>query len=114
MARRKNGRQSARPRVPSHTARAILCVLLIAIAILLTLAPFGAAGAAGADAYTGLLYLLGLGYFIVPLLFLILGLAALREEHSGFTGVKLLGSLLFLVAGLGFVDIVSGQGGLIG
>src|SRR5579872_5991100 len=117
MARKKNGRNGnikSAASLPGHTKRAIICVLLIAVGVFLTLAAFGAAGIAGSSAYHLLQYLLGYGYFIVPLLFLLLGVAALREESSGFTPLKLASSALFLVAGLGFVDVVSGKGGLVG
>ena len=100
--------------IPSHTKRAIAAVLLCVVGLFLTLAAFGAAGIAGIDAYRLFAYLLGAGYFLVPLLFFILAGSTLREETSGFTMVKMLASAIFIFAGLGFVSIVAGKGGLVG
>src|SRR3989344_3167865 len=97
MARKKNGNRGlALGTIPSKTKRAIVSILLIVVGAFMTLAAFGAAGIAGSDAYHLFAYLLGYGYFIVPLLFFILGGAALREESSGFTPLKIAASLLFL------------------
>ncbi len=100
--------------VPSHTFKSIAAVLLIIVGAVLTLAGFGAAGPAGSDAYILIGRLLGVGYFLVPVLFFMLGGAALREERPAFNPLKLGSSALFLVAGLGFIHLVSGRGGLFG
>ncbi len=100
--------------VPSETKRAIAVVLLIIVGLFLTLAGFGAAGPIGSDAYILFKSLLGVGYFLVPLLFFVLAGTALRESQPGFPPLKLFASALFLVTGLGFVDVVFGAGGLAG
>ncbi len=115
MARKKNGKNGSSAIVlPNHTRRAIASIFFFVIGVFLTLAAFGSAGVAGSDAYRLLNYLLGFGYFVVPLLFIVLGGAALREESSNPTALKTAASALFLVSGLGFVDMVSGHGGLLG
>ena len=116
MARKKNTRNEPQKqaRLPSHTKRSIVCVSLIVIGVLLTLAAFGTAGPGGNWLYAQLEWLLGYGYFIVPLLFLVLGVAALQEESPGFTALRIISSILFVVSGLGFVDMVSGHGGFLG
>ncbi len=100
--------------VPAHTFKAVAAVLLIIVGAVLTLAGFGAAGPAGSDAYILIGRLLGAGYFLVPILFFMLGGAALREERPTFNPLKLISSALFLITGLGFIQIVSGRGGLFG
>ena len=115
---KKNGKQSGGTgllkSVPGETLKAIVAVLLIIVGAVLTLAGFGAAGPAGTDAYVLFGNLLGVGYFLVPILFFMLGGAALREERPAFSPLKLVSSVLFLVTGLGFIQIVSGKGGLFG
>ena len=114
---KKNGKSSGRnplASVPKDTFKAIVAVLLIIVGAVLTLAGFGAAGPAGSDAYILIGRLLGAGYFLVPILFFMLGAAALREERPAFNPLKLMSSALFLVTGLGFIHIVSGKGGLFG
>jgi len=109
-----NGRESLLKSVPADTFKAVAAVLLIIVGAVLALAGFGAAGPAGADAYILFGNLLGVGYFLVPILFFMLGAAALREERPAFSLLKLVSSVLFLVAGLGFIHITSGQGGIFG
>ena len=111
---RKNNKQKERSKLPSATKRAIVVVLLFVLGIFLTLAAFGAAGIAGSDAYRLFAYLLGVGYFLLPILFFVLAGTALKEEATGFTPLKIGASLLFIFAGLGFIDIVAGKGGLVG
>lgn len=114
---KKNGKSSGKnplASVPSHTFKSVAAVLLIIVGAVLTLAGFGAAGPAGSDAYILFGTLLGVGYFLVPVLFFMLGGAALREERPTFNPLKLISSLLFLITGLGFIQLVSGKGGLFG
>jgi S-DNA-T family DNA segregation ATPase FtsK/SpoIIIE len=115
---KKNGKSSSGKNplasVPADTFKAIAAVLLIIVGAVLTLAGFGAAGPAGSDAYILFGNLLGAGYFLVPILFFMLGGAALREERPAFNPIKLVSSVFFLITGLGFIEIVSGRGGLFG
>lgn len=116
MAKKNSKPQHANAlaRVPAETYRAVAAVLLIIAGAVLTLAGFGAAGPAGSDAYILFGNLLGVGYFLVPLLFFMLGGVALRQERPAFNPLKLVASLLFFVTGLGFIQLVSGRGGMFG
>ncbi|MSR70545.1 DNA translocase FtsK [Candidatus Kaiserbacteria bacterium] len=114
---RKNGKKdggSPFTAIPHDTRRAIIVVILVIAGLFLTLAAFDAAGIAGSDAYRLFAALLGVGYFLLPLLLFVLAGNALRAEQKGFTAVKLISSGLFFVAGLGFIQVVSGRGGLLG
>ncbi|MBI2004565.1 DNA translocase FtsK [Patescibacteria group bacterium] len=118
MTRKKNGKNNREYHLlhslPDHTKKAIIVVVLVILGIFLTLAAFGGAGVAGGDAYRFLASLLGVGYFLLPLLFFLLAGGALREEWIGFTPLKLIASGIFIVAGLGFISSASGRGGLLG
>src|SRR3990167_8844785 len=116
MARKngKNGGDNPFSAIPHDTRRAIIVVLLVVAGLFLTLAAFDAAGIAGSDAYRLFASLLGVGYFLLPLLFFVLAGNALRTEQQGLTAVKLIASGLFFVAGLGFIQVVSHRGGLLG
>jgi len=115
---RKNGKRSRDESVdlhiPDETKRAVGAVLLVLVGLFLMLAAFGAAGIAGTTAYSYLKYLLGIGYFILPLLAFMLAWTALREERGGFTAVKIVSSAIFAVTALGFTALVSSDGGLLG
>ncbi len=108
----KNG--GALRSVPSETKRTIVAIVLLILGIIFVLAFFGAAGNGGSDLYRLFNYLLGVGYFLLPVLFFILAWSTLREESAGFHPLKLLASAIFIFAGLGFVDTLSGRGGLVG
>lgn len=116
----KNGRKNNKSslgtslHIPEETKRAIIAVILIIAGIFLSLAAFGIAGIAGSDTYRLFAYLLGVGYFLLPVLFFILAGTALRETSSGFTPVKIISSAIFIFTGLGFIAVVSGRGGVVG
>lgn len=100
--------------IPAETQRAIIAVTLIIAGIILTLAGFGVAGPRGNDIQTLLGNLLGVGYFLLPIVFFMLAGNALREESTGFTPLKIISASFFVISGLGFIAIVSTKGGLIG
>lgn len=116
MAKKQSKSGSINPLrgVPSHTKRAIVSVVLGVLGALFVLAYFGAAGNGGSDLFHLFDYLLGVGYFLLPILFFILAWSALREESEGLHPLKLLASAVFVFAGLGFVEILSDKGGLVG
>ncbi len=101
--------------LPGGTKRAIIAVVFVIVGVFLSLAAFDGAGVAGSDAYNLFAYLLGIGYFLLPVLAFVLAAAALREQEAeGIPVLKIVASVIFLFAGLGFVTIVSGKGGLVG
>jgi S-DNA-T family DNA segregation ATPase FtsK/SpoIIIE len=100
--------------LPTQTKRAIVVVLFAIVGIFLVLAAFDGAGIIGADAYHFFAYLLGVGYFLLPVVFFVLAGTALRQQESTFSVLKGIASGIFFLAGLGFVAIVSNDGGFIG
>lgn len=112
---RKNGKNSQpHSSIPSHTRRSIYVVLFAIIGLFLTLAAFNAAGSAGSDVHRLFGSLLGIGYFLLPLLFFMLAGNALREERPGMSYMKFFSSVFFFVSGLGFISAVSGSAGYLG
>ncbi len=118
MARKngKHSKESVNPlrTLPTETKRTIAAILLFILGLIFVLAYFGVAGNGGSDLYWLFDYLLGIGYFLLPLVLFILGWSMLREESVGFNPLKIISSVVFVLAGLGFVDVVSGHGGLVG
>lgn len=117
MARRK--RETRRwfkglTAIPTGTKRGIGATLLFLLGILLLLAAIGAAGVVGEDLYRMFSSLLGVGYFLLPLLAMTLGTLILRDGEHSLPLIKGLASLLFFVTGLALVDIATGKGGLLG
>ncbi len=119
MARKSSKRESRfnpLASLPTDTKKSVIVVLFIIVGMFLTLAAFGYAGVVGTDAYQFFVYLLGVGYFLLPLLFFLLAGNMFRAEDSasGLSPFKIIASAVFIFAGLGFVTIVSGDGGLVG
>lgn len=118
MARKnsKHERISRNPiaTLPDQTKKSIVIVLLFIIGSFLTLAAFGIAGLIGQETFEFFTSLLGVGYFLFPAVLFILAGSALKKEWGGLTLTKIAASVFFIAAGLGFVALVSGKGGLVG
>ena len=74
------------------------------------------AGRAGAIIYKVLEYLLGVGYALLPALFILLGCSFLNSKTPNIGWTRTLSAFLFLLSGLGIIDIASGKhsGGFLG
>lgn len=95
-----------------HTVGAIL---FFVIGIFFSVAPFGKAGMLGQSVYGGFEYLLGVGYFALPLLLFLLGVSFFRESRPNIAMTASVGAFFFLFSVLGLVDIFSaGAGGTLG
>lgn len=100
--------------LPTETKQGILVVALITVGLFLVLAAFGIAGEAGSEAYAFFFSLLGFGYFLLPAVFFVLAGNALRPEVATFTPFKIIASVAFVIAGLGFMSLVGDGGGFVG
>ena len=117
MAKKKASKQSESgplTSIPAHTKRAIAAVIFFVIAILLALSAGGAAGVAGERLFSGLSYVLGVGYFLLPLLSLILGITLAKDREAPFPILKAIASGIFFVSALAFVELISHEGGALG
>ena len=109
----KNIRSAIHP----ETEKSILAVIFIGIAAILILASFHNAGPAGESIFGILSKLFGLGYYLFPTIFMIMAGAFLsgREQQEKGFGMTFFGATLFIMSGLGLIDILyEGKGGLIG
>jgi len=84
------------------------------LSVVLIVASFGQAGPVGDLVFKGLSVLLGIGYYLVPLLLFILCISFFYNIERNFSGIKLFGSLLFLVSGLATLQLLFANGGVIG
>lgn len=100
----------------SETKRAVAAVLSFALAIFFILAKFGIGGPVGKVAYQILDKLFGLGFYLIPLLLILLGIILLRSIKIGLVATKIISGFLFLIALLGMSSIIGQEktGGLIG
>ncbi len=99
-----------------ETRHSVIAILFFVIGIFFSIAPFGKAGLVGSSIYSGFEYLLGVGYFILPLLLFLLGVSFFRASRPNLAMTASIGAFLFLFSTLGLVNIFSGNnaGGLLG
>ncbi len=99
-----------------ETKHTIWAVLFFVLALVLFMASFGIAGVAGDFFYSILHYLLGVGYILLPTLFLLLGSSFLNSNVPNIGWNRAISSTLFLLSGLAMIDIASGTdaGGFLG
>ncbi len=100
--------------VSGETANTILGIFAIVVSIFLLLGAFGLAGRVGTLTFHGLSYLSGVGYYLLPIVFLMLAVSLLHERESEFALPQVIGSALLFISGLGLVNLFSNQGGVIG
>ncbi len=99
----------------TETVSWIFAVSLFVAFVIFGLAPFGMAGGIGNKLYSILTILFGLGYFLLPLLFLLLSISFAKNLKHSFGTIKALGAVLFLSGSLALLDLAfSNEGGLIG
>ncbi|MFA6364991.1 MAG: DNA translocase FtsK [Candidatus Paceibacterota bacterium] len=93
----------------------VIATILFSLALIFLLAGFGQAGPLGELIYNSFFKLFGWGYYLLPIVSVLLGFSFLAPDPSAFFGITLIGGGLFVLSGLGFMDVVSeGSGGLLG
>jgi len=113
--KKKKERTSIFSDLKDETKHGVLSIVFFALAVLFVLAPFGKAGLVGEKIFNGLDLLLGFGYFILPLLSILLSIGFLRESRPNFALPKTIGAILFFLSSLGLLDLVgNGTAGFIG
>src|ERR1035437_7826021 len=117
MAKKKNSKDrkesgsSFVKELKTETLQAVLAIVFLVAGILTGLARYDKAGPVGVIFYRYAGDLFGIGYFLLPLICIILAIAFLRGIRQRFTVWKLVGGLLFLLSGLGLVDLLFTKNG---
>jgi len=109
--------------ISNETIQAILGICFFVIALIALLAAFhysdgrNFAGTLGEFGFTFFSRLFGVGYFLIPLSFALLGISFFRGLKKRFELSKTIGAVLFFVSGLGLIQLIpanSSLGGIIG
>ncbi|MEK7106258.1 MAG: DNA translocase FtsK 4TM domain-containing protein, partial [Patescibacteria group bacterium] len=103
--------------IQTHTKHGIIGVIFFVFAIFFLMSWFNIAGVAGDFVYNQIfLPLLGVGYVLLPTLFILLGYSFIKSEVPNIGWTRVLSGSLFLLSSLGMIDIASGThaGGLLG
>ncbi|MEK7558427.1 MAG: DNA translocase FtsK 4TM domain-containing protein [Patescibacteria group bacterium] len=104
------------PGLKEDTVHAVLAIIFFILAILFVLASLGKSGPAGNTLFEYLTLFFGVGYYLLPTLSLMLAISFVRGVRPALALAHILGSILFLISGLGIIDITlpGDAGGIIG
>ncbi|MBI2673986.1 MAG: DNA translocase FtsK 4TM domain-containing protein [Candidatus Zambryskibacteria bacterium] len=97
-----------------ETANGIMGVFSLVLAIFFLLGAFNFAGKAGTLVYNWLSYFFGFGYYLLPIVFVLLAASFLREQERNLAMPQILGSFTLFLSALGLVDLFSSEGGVVG
>ncbi len=128
MAKKKAPRKSrpndfeadlTEPLLKDSTKHAIIGISAVVLACFFIASSWGLAGAAGRLTYRGLGSLFGTGYFILPLILILLSISFFKSIRPNLVISRLAAGLIFFVSLLGIISIISRghswiSGGLVG
>lgn len=97
-----------------ETVETIWAILFFLVSLFLLLAAFNKGGVVGTQSYELFTFLFGIGYYLLPLVLIVLGISFLKEIRNNFATPKIVGSLVLFISALTLVDLVSHQGGALG
>ncbi|OGY58800.1 MAG: hypothetical protein A3C03_00800 [Candidatus Colwellbacteria bacterium RIFCSPHIGHO2_02_FULL_45_17] len=113
--RKKYSKNSGMNQVHPGAKTSVIAIGTIGFAIVLLLAAFAKAGPAGEVIFKLLDKAFGWGYYLVPLILIVLGLGALSQVKRTAMGTTFVGAGFFIAAGLGIIDIIyPDKGGVVG
>jgi S-DNA-T family DNA segregation ATPase FtsK/SpoIIIE len=87
-----------------ETKHSILAIAFFVLAILSILASLDLSGVVGANFFNAFYWLSGVGYFLLPIIFVLLTLSFLKQEEREFSGLKTIGAILLFISGLGIIS----------
>ena len=104
-------------RLKDETKNGIYAVIAFVLAIFFILSAFHGGGRAGVFFYDMFAFLFGVGYVLVPVLTILLGISFINSSRPNVGFSHTLASILFLASSLGIIEIVTGShhsGGYVG
>lgn len=94
------------PLLHPDTKKSIWALIFLGMAAVLVLASFASAGPLGNFTYRFFEKVFGWGYYLLPLIFLVLAGVFLASERQRIYKITFLGAGLFILSGLGLIDVV--------
>ncbi len=88
-----------------QTKKAILAILFFSFAIIVVLSIWHKAGPLGDLIFRGFNYLFGWGYFVLPIVFLMMALEFLKSRRQNVYFATIFGALLLFVSVLGILEM---------
>jgi len=121
MAKKNNPRSPAsdnprsRTSLGSETKNGIFSVISFVLALFFILSAFDKAGVAGRLFFDIFSYLFGIGYYLLPIISILLGISFLKALRPNIGLWHVISSIFILLASLGIIDIFkTGEGGTVG
>lgn len=97
-----------------ETIHGIIALVFLVISIFLLIGGFGKAGPVGNSFYNFFKNLFGLGYWLIPILFLILSISFFNSIKKKLALTHSIGGVLFFISSLSLLNIFTQKGGLLG
>jgi S-DNA-T family DNA segregation ATPase FtsK/SpoIIIE len=97
-----------------ETLETIWAIVFFLTSLFLLLASLNKGGLVGEKIYTVFSFLFGIGYFLIPLVLITLGISFLKEIRNNFATPKVIASVVLFISGLAFVSLLSTRGGAVG
>ncbi len=92
--------------VSEATKKSVAGILLVGVSIILFLAAFNSAGPAGTATFNLLHRFVGVGYYLIPIIALTVGILFLVSHEKKFFGIVFAGMAGFVLSCLGLIDVL--------
>ena len=106
----KNNKKEVKKFLDLHpeAQRSVWGIALLALALIMLLGAFGWAGSVGDFFYSVMQKVLGIGFFLIPIIFIVVAVLFLtsQDEHSLYK-TSLIGGGLLLLSGLGIFQLMN-------
>ena len=114
--RKKSEKESIFDSIASEVKHSVLSILFIALTVFFILSPFGKAGPVGDKTYELLHTLLGVGYYLLPLLLTLLAISLIKNSRPQLANTTVVASFLFFISTLGMITLLgkNNTGGWLG
>lgn len=97
-----------------ETLEGISAIVFIIISIFLLLAPFNKAGIVGDKIFEVLTLLFGIGYYILPVILVVLGISFIKSLSHNLAWPKIVGATIFTLSSIGLINLLFAKGGIVG
>lgn len=103
----KENKYEAPSRLQEKTLHGIVAVALFVIAVFFILSSLKLGGLAGENTYSIFSYLFGVGYFLIPIILVILGISFFRSAQKKIAMLQSISGLVLFLSGLGVISTIS-------
>ena len=108
---KKKKKWESNSQLKPETKNTIWAVVFFVLSLFFVLSAINSAGVAGKFFYKIFTNLFGIGYFLLPIILILLGLIFLHSKKHNISILSAISSVLFLASGLGIIDIATNNAG---